>query len=339
MAETIVLPCPKCEQKLRVPIDRGVLTLTCPKCRHRWDWEPPINQGGGCRGAKRTPPQGRETRRDPVRRMMGSRRRVRTGQVVPGVAIVVIVFVYFFSRPPIAVERAIEDRFSKVLPKSRQAVSAWFGQKGLRVLPQARGEDEGELKKVGPIVATRVTGALGVAWPSRRFADGGDGVLLSHLTPRDDSDLVKAGVVAFDKGTVRIDAARFPADGKWHLFCLSAEDPLGTSEDEREVFCLQKASEKDAGSASFTPADLVVQGCIAEGWTGALKSKWSDDQLRCLIFMACGQTELLAREAQGAIGNSLRDKRHAFLVRDLLAAAASLDARKQALLQRLASAP
>lgn len=36
-----ILPCPICGQQLRVPTDRGNLQLTCPKCRHRWDWVVP----------------------------------------------------------------------------------------------------------------------------------------------------------------------------------------------------------------------------------------------------------------------------------------------------------
>jgi hypothetical protein len=35
-----VLPCPKCKGKLRVPTDKGVLALRCPRCGHAWDWSP-----------------------------------------------------------------------------------------------------------------------------------------------------------------------------------------------------------------------------------------------------------------------------------------------------------
>jgi hypothetical protein len=35
---TTILPCPNCRRRLRVPITRGDLTLTCPTCRWRWDW-------------------------------------------------------------------------------------------------------------------------------------------------------------------------------------------------------------------------------------------------------------------------------------------------------------
>jgi uncharacterized protein YbaR (Trm112 family) len=38
---TVILPCPNCHRLLRVPIDRGELILTCPRCRTRWDWSPP----------------------------------------------------------------------------------------------------------------------------------------------------------------------------------------------------------------------------------------------------------------------------------------------------------
>lgn len=284
--------------------------------------------------------------------------RNKTGWVVATVAVVAIGgAIYFMSQPrqpapeqakggtkptpavpavPITAEKAVEGRFAKVLPNSRSAVSAWFDQKGLRVLPQSRGDEEGVLKKVGPIVATKVTGDKPVSWLSHRFASESGGVSLSHLTGLADADLVKGNVVTFDKGTIRVNAVTFPADGKWHLFCLATEDPLGTSEEEREVFCLQKPAAKDSAS---DPADLVVKGCVAEGWDGALNSNWNDDQLRCLIFMACGQTELLAREAQGAISGTLRDNRHAFLLRDLVASSAALDARKQALLQRIPNSP
>lgn len=35
-----VTSCPSCTQKLRAPIDRGELMLTCPKCKHSWLWNP-----------------------------------------------------------------------------------------------------------------------------------------------------------------------------------------------------------------------------------------------------------------------------------------------------------
>jgi acyl carrier protein len=38
--EKVVIPCPKCAQKLRAPGNRGKLTLTCPKCKHSWQWVP-----------------------------------------------------------------------------------------------------------------------------------------------------------------------------------------------------------------------------------------------------------------------------------------------------------
>jgi hypothetical protein len=35
-----ILPCLGCRRRLRVPVDRGDLVLTCPECRYRWDWSP-----------------------------------------------------------------------------------------------------------------------------------------------------------------------------------------------------------------------------------------------------------------------------------------------------------
>ncbi len=340
MDMNMVLNCPNCPQKLRCPTGRGALTLTCKTCGYRWDWEPPMG-------------------------------RDKTGWVVTAataaIAVAIGAAIYFMcsaiyfmsgprqpapesakgsrrSRPavpaipevPISAEKKVEHRFAKVLPNSRAAVSTWFDQKGLRVLPQSYGEEEGELKKVGPLVATKVTGDKPVSWQSRRFAGDSNGVSLKHLTGIADADMVKGRVVTFDKGIIRVNAAAFPADGKWHLFCLATEDLLGTSEDEREVFCLLKPTTKVSAS---DPADLVVKGCVAEGWDGALSANWSDDQLRCLVFMVCGQTELLAQEAHVAIRYQLRDRHHAFLLRDLVASAAVLDARKQALLQRIPSSP
>jgi len=37
---TTILMCSNCRQRLRVPVDRGELILTCPICRFRWDWSP-----------------------------------------------------------------------------------------------------------------------------------------------------------------------------------------------------------------------------------------------------------------------------------------------------------
>ncbi len=35
--------CPICNLRLRVPLDCGDLRLTCPKCRHFWDWAAPAS--------------------------------------------------------------------------------------------------------------------------------------------------------------------------------------------------------------------------------------------------------------------------------------------------------
>lgn len=35
---TLILSCPTCEQRLRVPTNRGDLVVHCPRCRHKWDW-------------------------------------------------------------------------------------------------------------------------------------------------------------------------------------------------------------------------------------------------------------------------------------------------------------
>jgi hypothetical protein len=36
----VVIPCPNCSQKLRVPSNLGQLNLTCPKCKHSWSCVP-----------------------------------------------------------------------------------------------------------------------------------------------------------------------------------------------------------------------------------------------------------------------------------------------------------
>jgi hypothetical protein len=36
----VVLTCPRCNQKLRIPTDKGDLSVRCPKCRHAWEWSP-----------------------------------------------------------------------------------------------------------------------------------------------------------------------------------------------------------------------------------------------------------------------------------------------------------
>lgn len=36
--EKVIIPCPKCSQKLRAPSNLGQLNLTCPKCKHSWLW-------------------------------------------------------------------------------------------------------------------------------------------------------------------------------------------------------------------------------------------------------------------------------------------------------------
>ncbi len=42
MAENkITTGCPECKQGVRVPSDRGILKITCPKCGISWQWSPP----------------------------------------------------------------------------------------------------------------------------------------------------------------------------------------------------------------------------------------------------------------------------------------------------------
>jgi mannitol/fructose-specific phosphotransferase system IIA component (Ntr-type)/phage FluMu protein Com len=53
---SLILPCPHCRQLLRVPTNRGALTLTCPRCRTRWDWMPPQNETPGEPATRTTPP-------------------------------------------------------------------------------------------------------------------------------------------------------------------------------------------------------------------------------------------------------------------------------------------
>ena len=61
---TTILACPGCQRRLRAPTDRGELVLTCPACRWRWDWAPPVividrrvrtlrSGGGACPGKSR----------------------------------------------------------------------------------------------------------------------------------------------------------------------------------------------------------------------------------------------------------------------------------------------
>ena len=38
--EKTIIACPSCSQKLRAPSDLGELTLSCPKCKHSWQWVP-----------------------------------------------------------------------------------------------------------------------------------------------------------------------------------------------------------------------------------------------------------------------------------------------------------
>lgn len=39
--ESIVESCPECGRRIRIPVLRGPLALTCPSCRRRWEWTPP----------------------------------------------------------------------------------------------------------------------------------------------------------------------------------------------------------------------------------------------------------------------------------------------------------
>ena len=34
-----ILACPHCQQKLRLPTHQGTLAVTCPQCRHQFDWQ------------------------------------------------------------------------------------------------------------------------------------------------------------------------------------------------------------------------------------------------------------------------------------------------------------
>lgn len=38
--DKVVTSCPSCSQKLHAPSHLGKLILTCPKCKHRWQWQP-----------------------------------------------------------------------------------------------------------------------------------------------------------------------------------------------------------------------------------------------------------------------------------------------------------
>jgi hypothetical protein len=36
----VVVSCPKCSQRVRIPRELGTLVVTCPKCKHKWDYVP-----------------------------------------------------------------------------------------------------------------------------------------------------------------------------------------------------------------------------------------------------------------------------------------------------------
>jgi|GEM_PF-878766 len=39
--DSVIESCPGCGRRLRIPILRGALNLTCPTCRQTWEWSPP----------------------------------------------------------------------------------------------------------------------------------------------------------------------------------------------------------------------------------------------------------------------------------------------------------
>jgi hypothetical protein len=54
MSENVLLDCPKCGQKFRIPAASGTVHVTCPKCREEWDWprRGPFGKGATRRAAK-----------------------------------------------------------------------------------------------------------------------------------------------------------------------------------------------------------------------------------------------------------------------------------------------
>jgi hypothetical protein len=41
MSENILIDCPRCRKKIRIPSNTGTIHVTCPACREQWDWPRP----------------------------------------------------------------------------------------------------------------------------------------------------------------------------------------------------------------------------------------------------------------------------------------------------------
>lgn len=201
---------------------------------------------------------------------------------------------------------------------------------GTGLLPAALGHAAVDVRRPGPVVATRLAGPAMVEWRVHRFAPGkgAEGVVLRPLSPGEPID-----AVAFDPATatVRVRPTALPAGDGWRLYALARGDIARATPGLREVFALARAA--GAVDPAAGPAELVRRGLIVEGWARAVAAGWDDEALAALALLGFSAMTRHAAEAASAV-EVPTDR--AFLRDDLAQASGRLlGSLQQSLIERL----
>ncbi len=202
-------------------------------------------------------------------------------------------------------EEAILGYFLRLLPQAHEPISRWFEQPSLRLLPQAAGAEVSlDVWTPGPVYVS-LLGDGGVAgWRSRLFADAKEAQVYPLAGKNQNA-------VTFSAGSIRIDVAEYPADGRWRGYYLAQEDPAGCGEDERELFILRRAKNGQGTipKARYTVGKLVqliLAGRVLDAWREAISDGEMDEaKLEVLVSMIYSQMEVMLGEASAEVVGSL----------------------------------
>jgi hypothetical protein len=194
----------------------------------------------------------------------------------------------------------------------RAFVSAFVDSLKPYLLPSvAGGSAEVDLSQPSSLVATKLLADGIASWWRGDATRSATGLVVSQLSTGPEL-ATEPHSVWLDNGRVCIDRTAFPADDRWHLFCVAPEPAdrlLRLPRSRCELFYLRKP----AAPVGAEPFALLVGGFLLEAWIAAIAVGWGPTRLRPLVHLiysasiAMLRNELVVTTSPDAGAVELRD--------------------------------